>query len=254
MPYLDLLSVSVVDKTLLTQHQDLWPDVQKDLSEDNYPHYCVNYYTSCSSSSSQTPSILACRPLGVVCSCWSPIYNQRYYGSENKIHPHCCSHLAKITIEVRNLILRPPTKNLYNHLKSQLIKCTTASKQRRLQLLFNAEELGDCMPTQLVHWMQQLLGDKAVSTERSFLHELSCSVCPTITVWSSLPPQIATVMLWVSGLQHITDTDHKSVALLPQNDIYWISYLLFLVSSRTGRKTSSVHMVVLLNPGRLMIK
>ncbi len=51
--------------------------------------------------------------------------------------------------EVRDLIL-----------KTQLIKRTAASEQRKLQQLFNAEELGDRKPTQLLRRMQQLLGDK----------------------------------------------------------------------------------------------
>ena len=54
----------------------------------------------------------------------------------------------------------------------QLIKRTTASEQRRLQQLFNAEELGDRKPSQLLRRMQQLLGDKAASTDSSFIREL----------------------------------------------------------------------------------
>ena len=47
-----------------------------------------------------------------------------------------------------------------------------ASEQKRLQQLFNAEELGDRTPSQLLHWMQQLLGEKARDTDGAFLHEL----------------------------------------------------------------------------------
>ena len=55
-------------------------------------------------------------------------------------------------------------------LKEQLIQQMAASEQRRLQQLCNAEELGDQKPSQLLHCMQQLLGDKALDS--SFIKEL----------------------------------------------------------------------------------
>ena len=76
---------------------------------------------------------------------------------------------SEIATEVLDLILRLPAENPYDNLRSQLIKRTTASEQRTLQQLFNPEELGDRKPTQLLFRMQQLLGDKAASTDSSFL-------------------------------------------------------------------------------------
>ena len=74
--------------------------------------------------------------------------------------------------EVRDLILQPPAATPYDTLKQQLIQRTAASEQRRLQQLFNAEELGDRKPTQLLRRMQQLLGDKAGAVDSSFIREL----------------------------------------------------------------------------------
>ena len=73
--------------------------------------------------------------------------------------------------EVRDLILKPPRTTPYDALKAQLIKRTTAFEQKRLQQLFNTEELGDRTP-QLLRRMNQLLGDKAATADRSFLREL----------------------------------------------------------------------------------
>ena len=84
-----------------------------------------------------------------------------------------------IATEVCDLILRLPMENPYNNLKAQLIKRTTTSEQRRLQQLFNAEELGDHKPTQLLRQIQQLLGDKAASTDSSFLRELFLQRMPS---------------------------------------------------------------------------
>ncbi len=77
-------------------------------------------------------------------------------------------------MEVRDLLLTPPTDHPYDTLKTQLIKCTAASEQRKLQQLISGEELGDRKPTQLLRRMQQLLGDKLTSgaDSTSFLREL----------------------------------------------------------------------------------
>ena len=80
--------------------------------------------------------------------------------------------------EVRDLILKPPATNPYDKLREELVKRTTASEQRCLQLLFNAEELGDRTPSQLLRRMEQLLGDKAAMADKSFLRELFMQCLP----------------------------------------------------------------------------
>ena len=78
----------------------------------------------------------------------------------------------EIATEVRDLILTLPIGSPYDILKEQLIKRMAASEQRQLQQLFQSEVLGDCKLSQLLHQMQQLLGDKANAIDGSLLREL----------------------------------------------------------------------------------
>lgn len=91
----------------------------------------------------------------------------------------------EVTTEVRDLILKPPTDTPYATLKEQLIKRTAASEQRRLQQLFNAKELGDRKPSQLLRRMQRLLGNRAGVTDNTFLRKLFLQ---------RLPPNVCMVL------------------------------------------------------------
>ena len=93
----------------------------------------------------------------------------------------------EFAVEVRDLLLRPPDKALYNTLKAKLVRHTAASEQCQLQELISGEELGDRKPTQLLHRMQQLLGDKLGTSAdaNSFLRELFLQ---------RLPPNVCMVL------------------------------------------------------------
>ena len=84
----------------------------------------------------------------------------------------------EVVTEVRDLVLRPPDDNPYDVLKETLIKRTAASEQKRLQQLFQAEELGDRKPTQLLRHMHQLLGDRT-GFDEAFLRELFLQRLPS---------------------------------------------------------------------------
>lgn len=88
---------------------------------------------------------------------------------------HVISSLnPEFAMEVRDLLLKPPAATPYDTLKTELIKCTAASKQRKLQQLISGEELGDRKPTQLLRRMRQLLGEELGTADdaNSFLREL----------------------------------------------------------------------------------
>ena len=86
------------------------------------------------------------------------------------------SHGPEFATEVRDLIPKPPTVRPYDTLKAQLIKRTAASEQRKLQQLFNAEELGDRKSTQPLRRMQQLLGDTTGTPDELFFKRLPSNV------------------------------------------------------------------------------
>ena len=64
---------------------------------------------------------------------------------------------SEIAQEVRDLLISPPSVDPYDKLKTELIKRTSESEQKRLHQLLISEELGDRKPSQLLRRMKQLL-------------------------------------------------------------------------------------------------
>ncbi|KAM7300808.1 uncharacterized protein ISCGN_016393 [Ixodes scapularis] len=75
-------------------------------------------------------------------------------------------------VDIRDIILEPPTTNRYDNLKAEFIKRTSASEPQRLQQLLTSEELGDRTPSQLLRRLQQLLGERAATFDPTLLWEL----------------------------------------------------------------------------------
>ncbi|XP_049528972.1 uncharacterized protein LOC125947743 [Dermacentor silvarum] len=73
---------------------------------------------------------------------------------------------------VRDILRSPPPDTPYDTLKTELIRRTTESEQRRLQQLLTAEELGDRKPTELLRRMRHLSGDQSAALDTSILQEL----------------------------------------------------------------------------------
>ena len=83
----------------------------------------------------------------------------------------------EIAQEIRDLLLSPPSDHPYDTLKSELIRRTSASEQKRLHQLLISEELGDRKPSQLLRKMRQLPGDKVL--EDGILRQLFLQRLPT---------------------------------------------------------------------------
>ena len=85
----------------------------------------------------------------------------------------------EVAVEIRDLILKPPTDHPFDVLRRELIQRTAKSEQHKLQQLFTAEQLGDRKPTQLLRRMEQLMGGHATSTDSAFLRELFLQRLPS---------------------------------------------------------------------------
>ncbi|XP_064479161.1 uncharacterized protein LOC135392375 [Ornithodoros turicata] len=79
----------------------------------------------------------------------------------------------------------------YTALKTALVERTMASERKRLQLLLDAEELGDRRPSQMVRHMENLLGSRAATSDRVLLRELFLK---------RLPSQVQMVLATASDL------------------------------------------------------
>ena len=109
----------------------------------------------------------------MVCAGRGSILNVEHYELADQIRPCCRCVGPEFATEVRDLLLQPPADTPYDVLRTQLIKLTAATEQRRLRQLFTAEELGDHIPSQLLRRLQQLLGDAAgPNPDNTFLREL----------------------------------------------------------------------------------
>ncbi|KAH7949399.1 hypothetical protein HPB49_009308 [Dermacentor silvarum] len=74
--------------------------------------------------------------------------------------------------EIRDLLLFPPVDNVYETLKTTLIRRRTPSESQRPQQLLHEANLGDRTPSQLLRHIKQLLGSKVHGLDRLLLREI----------------------------------------------------------------------------------
>ena len=136
----------------------------------------------------------------------------RGISTERTRYDHVVAALPQeVAMEVRDVIVNPPTSNPYSKLKEKLLDRTTQSEQKRLHTLLTSLELGDRKPTQLLREMERLLGqtdgqiDQALFKEL-FLQRLPQSIRLILTSSGTDVPletqaRLADKMLEVSPLQ-----------------------------------------------------
>ena len=83
----------------------------------------------------------------------------------------------QIAVEVRDLIVHPPTSLPYSTLKQELTSRTSQTEHKRLQQLLTEEDLGDRKPSQFLRRMQQLKG--TTNIDDSLLRELFLQRMPS---------------------------------------------------------------------------
>ena len=120
----------------------------------------------------QEQTLSACWSLSLVCTGRSTVHHMQYYLSENQIRLHCCLSFSRICQDSWPHFDTTHQFPVWYSQRATYIKWMATSEQHWLQQLFNSVELGNSKPSQLLHQMQQLLGDKASATEGSFMCEL----------------------------------------------------------------------------------
>ena len=88
---------------------------------------------------------------------------------------HIRSLTHKVMSEVRDYIMAPPGTIPYDTFRTELIRRTSDSRQKRLRQLHVDEEQGDRRPSQLLRQMKQLMGENPLQSDilkQSFVNRL----------------------------------------------------------------------------------
>lgn len=98
--------------------------------------------------------------------------------SETTKYGHAVAALPpKVVMDVRDILVAPPTARPYSHLKAAILERIAMSSRKRVQELLKTEALGDRTPSQLLRHMQKLQSD-SVTTDDAIIRELFLSRLP----------------------------------------------------------------------------
>ncbi|XP_037505922.1 uncharacterized protein LOC119382291 [Rhipicephalus sanguineus] len=148
-----------------------------DATQTERPHEALQY-PAVSAVALKLPCFWPADPVLWFAQVEAQFTTRRIVSQETKFHLVIAALTRTEAAEVRDIILAPPTEQLYDALKRELI--------RRLQQLLTAQDLGDRKPSQLLRGMRQLLGEKASKMDDS-LQRLPANVCMILAAAGDLP-------------------------------------------------------------------
>ncbi|XP_078051743.1 uncharacterized protein LOC144477887, partial [Augochlora pura] len=86
-------------------------------------------------------------------------FSLRGITSEETKYCHVVSQLdAKTAQEIEDILLAPPAERKYSHVKEELIRRLSTSKQSKIKQLLEHEEIGDRTPSQFLRHIRALAG------------------------------------------------------------------------------------------------
>ncbi|XP_077512821.1 uncharacterized protein LOC144124015 [Amblyomma americanum] len=115
-----------------------------------------------------------------------------------QFHHVSASLPPEIAAEVRDLLITPPASAPFD-------KRTAASKE-----LICSEELGDQKLTQLLRWLQQLLGDKAAIFDQAFLRDFFVQRSPSSVCLVLVPAQGLSLEKFAQPADSVIDVSYPS--------------------------------------------
>ncbi|XP_050030519.1 uncharacterized protein [Dermacentor andersoni] len=111
------------------------------------------------------------------------LFNLRRIPSQRVMYLHVISALSsEVADEFDDFMRAPHPAAPYDDFRAIVLTRKTVSERSRLHQLLNAGELRDCRPSQLLHRIRQLLGDRTQDSESPLLRELFLQRLPQTLV------------------------------------------------------------------------
>ena len=110
--------------------------------------------------------------------------------SQQTKYDHVLAVLPETVVQrVRGACMHPPATNMYDFLKSEILRVYDLSKSRRAEAIINLEPLGDRLPSELLSQIQSLRGDITIDDilRAIFLDRLPKALSHVLRALDELP-------------------------------------------------------------------